>query len=126
MAELKIGQKAVYERTFTLKDVEAFAALTGDRGKHHIQPDKEGRVMVHGLITLSVQTKLAGDISYIARDMTVEFVRPVFAGDTVRAESTITRVERGEGRLNVAIDSVCFNQRGKEVLRSKTSGIVRL
>lgn len=30
-----------------------FAEMTGDRGKHHIERDEKGRLMVHGLMTAS-------------------------------------------------------------------------
>lgn len=126
MKEVKVGQKAVYERTFTTKDIESFAELSGDKGAHHIHPDAQGRIMVQGLLTASVPTKLGGDIDYIAREITLEFIRPVFAGDTVKAEALITRADPGDGHMNIGIDIVCHNQHGKEVLRGKTSGVIRL
>ena len=51
MMNIKVGQKAVYERTFTTKDIETFAELSGDKGSHHVNPDAEGRIMVQGLLT---------------------------------------------------------------------------
>ncbi len=83
--KIRVGQRVTHERTFTAKDVELFAELSGDRGMHHMQPDSEGRTMVQGLLTATVPTKLGGDINFIAREMAFEFVRPVFVGDTVRA-----------------------------------------
>ena len=126
MVNIKVGQKAVYERTFTTKDIETFAELSGDKGSHHIHPDAQGRIMVQGLLTASVPTKLGGDLDYIAREFNLEFIRPVFAGDTVRAEATITKADPDEGHMKVGFDIVCYNQHGKEVLRGKTNGIIRL
>jgi 3-hydroxybutyryl-CoA dehydratase len=123
--KIEVGQRASYERTFKVRDVELFAELSGDRGEHHVQPDREGRIMLHGLLTATVPTKMGGDINYIAREMSFEFLRPVFAGDTVRADSVITKVEPGEGHQKVSIDFACYNQHGKEVMRGKTSGIIR-
>ena len=60
MMNIKVGQKAVYEHTFTIKDIETFASDSGDKGSHHIHPDAEGRIMVQGLLTASVPTKLGG------------------------------------------------------------------
>jgi 3-hydroxybutyryl-CoA dehydratase len=57
---IEVGQKASYERTFTIKDVELFAKLSGDKGEHHMKPDGQGRVMLHGLLTATVPTKLGG------------------------------------------------------------------
>jgi 3-hydroxybutyryl-CoA dehydratase len=122
---IEVGQKASYDRTFTAKDVEQFAELSGDKGVHHIRPDKDGRIMLHGLLTATVPTKLGGDMNYIAREITYEFLRPVFVGDKVRADAVVTKVEQSEGHQKVAMDFVCYNQHGKEVLRGKTSGIIR-
>jgi len=82
--------------------------------------------MLHGLLTATVPTKLGGDINYIAREITYEFLRPVYTGDTVRAESVVKSVERNGDQLKVAMDFSCFNQHGKEVMRGKTRGIIRL
>lgn len=124
--KIRVGKKVTYERTFTAKDVELFAELSGDKGIHHMQPDSEGRTMVQGLLTATVPTKLGGDINFIAREIAIEFVRPVFVGDTVRAEAVVTNAEPSEGYLKVAISIACYNQLGKEVLLGKTHGIIRL
>ena len=50
--------------------------------------------MVHGLFTASIGTKLGGDLDYIAREMVSEFLRPVFTGDTITCELTMTEVEK--------------------------------
>ena len=123
---IEVGQKASYQRTFTSKDVEQFAELSGDKGVHHLRPDKDGRIMLHGLLTATVPTKLGGDMNYIAREINYEFLRPVFAGDTIRADAVVTKAEQAEGYLKVAMDFVCYNQHGKEVLRGKTSGVIRM
>jgi len=81
--------------------------------------------MLHGLLTATVPTKLGGDLNYIAREMTYEFLRPAFAGDTIGCDSIVTSVEQDEGRLKAAMEFVCYNQDGKEVLRGKTHGIIR-
>jgi 3-hydroxybutyryl-CoA dehydratase len=88
-------------------------------------PDAEGRIMIQGLLTATLPTKLGGDLNYIARRMTFEFVRPVFVGDTVRCEGTVLKADEAEDRLNVTMSIVCVNQDGKEVLRGGTEGIIR-
>jgi len=108
-----------------MKDVELFAELSGDKGEHHMRPDKEGRIMLHGLLTATVPTKLGGDMNYIAREITYEFLRPVYAGDRIRADAVVIKAEQSEGHQKVAMEFVCYNQNGKEVLRGKTSGIIR-
>ncbi len=125
LMEIEVGQRASYERSFTVRDVELFAELSGDKGEHHMKTDNQGRIMLHGLLTATVPTKLGGDINYIAREITYEFLRPVFAGETVRADSVVTSIEPAEDHLKVTMDFVCYNELGKEVLRGKTRGVIR-
>ena len=124
--KFEVGQKASYERTFTLEDVKAFAEISGDKGIHHMMPDSKGRIILQGLLTATLPTKLGGDMNFIAREVSFEFVRPVYVGDTVECEGVVTKVEQGEGRLNLSMSIVCRNQVGEEVLRGRTQGIVRL
>lgn len=81
--------------------------------------------MVQGLLTASLPTKIGGDLNYIASRMTFEFLRPVFVGDTVTCEGTVTGVEGAEDRLRVSMSISCRNQEGIEVLRGGTEGIIR-
>ena len=119
------GQKYTWQRTFSREDVEAFARVSGDRGSHHLRPDEAGRIMVHGLLTATVPTKIGGDLDYIAREMTFEFLRPVFVGDTVRVDAVVTKVTHEAGHLAVAVAFECHNQDGKKVLSGSTHGIIR-
>lgn len=118
------GDVATHARTFTEDDVRLFARLSGDEGVQHMTPDDRGRIWVHGLLTATLPTKLGGDISYLARTMQFEFVRPVFVGDTIECRSVCTAAERQEGRTACNFDITCVNQYGKEVLRAATTGVV--
>ncbi len=119
------GQTFSWQRTFTREDVEDFARLSGDTGIHHVVRDAEGRIMVHGLLTATLPTKIGGDMNYIARQMTFEFLRPVFVGDTIRVDGTVTRVSPAGGQLQVAVAFECRNQHGKTVLTGTSRGVVR-
>ena len=122
---MKVGDVTVWERTFTVEDVRLFGQVSGDQGIHHIEKDEQGRLMVQGLLTATLPTKIGGDLNYIAREMVFEFLRPVFTGDIIRCETTITHLERVDGRTNMAAKWVCRNQHGKEVLTGHTHGIIR-
>lgn len=119
------GTILTWSRTFTEEEVLQFAEITRDKGHHHMQQDDKGRIMVHGLLTASLGTKIGGDLNYIAREMVSEFVRPVFAGDTITCEVLLTNVEQMNGYKKVAIKSVYRNQLGKEVLFGSSHGIIR-
>jgi 3-hydroxybutyryl-CoA dehydratase len=123
--KLVAGQKSTYQRTFTAEDVRAFAELSGDKGVHHVVADIQGRIMVQGLLTATIPTKLGGDVNYIARHIVYDFARPVFVGDTITCVGIVKKVEPAEGRLNVSLSFVCRNQDGKEVMRGTTEGIIR-
>lgn len=112
-------------RTYTNDDVLAFAELTGDKGRHHMEPDEHGRLMVHGLMTASIGSKLAGDIHFIGRELHNEYLRPVFSGDTITCEVTVESVEQKDGYRKVALRSIYRNQHGKEVIVGTTNGVVR-
>ena len=48
---MKIGDVITWERTFTREDIRPFNKVSGDEGVHHVTPDEQGRLMVHGLLT---------------------------------------------------------------------------
>ena len=122
---MKAGDVTVWERTFTAEDVRLFGQVSGDQGIHHVETDEQGRLMVQGLLTATLPTKIGGDLNYIAREMVFEFLRPVFTGDTIRCETTITHFEQVDDRTNMAAKWVCRNQQGKEVMTGHTHGIIR-
>jgi 3-hydroxybutyryl-CoA dehydratase len=122
---MQVGDVRSWERTFTEEDVRLFGQLSGDQGIHHVTPDAQGRIMVQGLLTATLPTKLGGDMNYIARELVFEFLRPVFVGDTIRCETTITHLEQVDGRINMRSTWICRNQHGKEVLTGHTQGIIR-
>ncbi len=122
---LKVGDVFTWSKTFIEEEVAQFAELSGDKGEHHINRDDKGRLMVHGLFTAAVGTKIGGDLNYIAREMVSEFIRPVFTGDTVTCELIVTQAEKQEGFTKISFKSVYRNQHGKEVLTGSSQGIIR-
>ena len=122
---MKVGDVVTWERTFTEEDVRAFVKFSGDGGAHHLRPDASGRLMVHGLLTATLPTKIGGDINFIARDMTFRFRRPVYSGDTVRCEVTIDELAESDGLTRLRSSWVCRNQHGQEVMSGAAEGVVR-
>jgi 3-hydroxybutyryl-CoA dehydratase len=120
-----IGDVFTWKRTFSEEEVLQFAHISGDQGRHHMEYDEKGRLMVHGLLTASIGTKIGGDMNYIARELNSAFIRPVFTGDTITCEVVLTNIEQAEGFKKVEIKSVYTNQHGKEVLTGTSHGIIR-
>ncbi|MFD2762204.1 hotdog domain-containing protein [Lentibacillus juripiscarius] len=122
---LQVGDIITFERTFTLKDVELFTKISGDEGEHHLTPDEQGRLVVQGLLTATLPTKIGGDNNVLARTMNFEFLRPVFTGDTIVCEAKIEEYERQEkNRTAITASFSCINQKQKEVLTGEFSGVI--
>jgi 3-hydroxybutyryl-CoA dehydratase len=122
---MRVGDIVSWQRTFTENDVRLFNKISGDEGLHHVTPDEQGRLMVHGLLTATLPTKVGGDMNFIAREMRFQFHRPVFAGDTVSCEVTIVALEPSDKYTNVRSEFVCRNQDGKEVMSGYAAGVIR-
>ncbi len=124
MAAPRQGESVSYARTFTVEDVRAFADVSLDRGVHHVKPDTDGRLLVHGLLTATIPTKLGGDLDYLAQEMTYRFQRPVFTGDEILCDCNASKVEDRGDRTYLEFDIRCTNQHGKEVLTGSTKGVI--
>jgi 3-hydroxybutyryl-CoA dehydratase len=122
---LKVGDIISFGRTFNRRDVELFTEISGDEGIHHLTPDEQGKLVVQGLLTATLPTKVGGDHNVLAREMNFEFLRPVFTGDTIMREVKIENYERTEnGRAAIRASFLCRNQKEKEVLRGGFSGVI--
>ena len=118
------GDVYTYERTFTDEDVRRFGEVSGDQQSIHTDPDEEGRLVVQGLLTATLPTKIGGDLSYIARTMEFEFRKPVYTGNTIRCEWTNESVEEREDRYAVTSSVVCTNEDGETVMEAHIDGLV--
>lgn len=123
---LEAGDIIAFERTFTIRDVELFTEVSCDEGVHHITPDEQGRLVIQGLLTATLPTKIGGDANVLARTMNFEFLRPVYTGDTIKCEAKIEEYERQENKNRTLITTsfLCKNQDGKEVLKGNFSGVI--
>ncbi|RWR11114.1 enoyl-CoA hydratase [Siminovitchia fortis] len=122
---LKVGDIIRFERMFTKEDVEIFTKVSMDEGDHHTKPDELGRLVVQGLLTATLPTKVGGDYNVLARTMNFEFLRPVFTGDTIGCEVMIKNLERQENnRISIFATFLCINQNGKQVLSGNFAGVI--
>lgn len=125
MDEPTEGRRHTFERAFTTEDVRQFAALSRDTQPRHTEPDEEGRLLVHGLLTATLPTKLGGDLEVLARTMEFEFVRPVYTSETITCTLTIESVTERDDRYDLTGDVVCENEDGEVVLTATLEGLVR-
>ncbi|NHN40638.1 dehydratase [Halorubellus sp. JP-L1] len=116
------GETRTYERTFTKGDVEAFADVFRDTQPRHTEPDADGRLLVHGLLTATLPTKIGGDLRVLAESMTFEFRHPVYTGEPVTCTWTFSTVEARPERFDVSVEVRCENDAGDIVLSGVLDG----
>ncbi|MGG0174665.1 FAS1-like dehydratase domain-containing protein [Gottfriedia acidiceleris] len=121
---LQVGDIISFDRTFTVEDVEMFTKVSGDAGEHHITPDEQGRLVIQGLLTATLPTKIGGDHNVLARTVNFEFLRPVYSGDTITCEVTIEKFEKKENRISIMSSFLCTNQNKKQVLSGSFAGVI--
>jgi 3-hydroxybutyryl-CoA dehydratase len=129
--KFNVGDSAEMTKTIEQADIEAFADLTGDHNPVHVDEEfarttRFGRRIAHGMLTASLisavlANKLPGEGS-VYLGQTLQFVAPVFPGDTVTARVTVKEVR--EGKPIVKLETVCVNQRDELVLRGEATVLV--
>jgi acyl dehydratase len=125
MIELVAGLTLETSRTFTTAMVEAFVALTADSGSHHVRRDSRDRLLVHGLLVASLATELGGRLDFLARTIDLEFLQPVYTGDTVSCELRVESVERDDRGARLRLVGTATNQDSAPVMRVVSTGRVR-
>jgi len=118
------GETHVHERTFTREDVRQFTGVSGDAQPIHTEPDEEGRLVVQGLLTASLATKIGGDREVLATRMEFEFRRPVYTGETIVCE-WITETVEERADCHALTATVTCRRDGTVVLAGEVEGIVR-
>jgi acyl dehydratase len=128
---VKIGQTASLSKTISGKDVEQFAQLVGDKNPVHLNDEfakktRFGRRIVHGmwaasLISAVLGTQLPGP-GTIYLSQSLQFIAPVFIGDTVTAQITVAKIR--EDKSIVTLETICSNQNGNVVLRGEAIVLV--
>ncbi|MFD1586365.1 MaoC family dehydratase N-terminal domain-containing protein [Halorientalis brevis] len=116
------GDVFTVERTFTKADVRAFAEVSEDTQPRHTEPDEDGRLMVHGLLTATLPTKIGGNLEVLASRLDFHFRKPVYTGDTVTCEWDCVEVSEADGYLEVVGDITCTNQDGEVVMTARGEG----
>ena len=122
--DIRAGTTRTYSRTFTTEEVTQFAELSKDEGYHHLVANDDGQVVLHGLLTATMPTKIGGEMDYLARTMDLEFPRPAYTGVEITCETTLDAVEETDGRLELETSFVCEAADGDVVLRGESEGVV--
>ena len=118
------GDTRTFERTFTPADVREFAEVSGDEQSRHLEPDGEGRLLVHGLLTATMPTKIGGDLEVLGRSMTFDFLRPIYTGETVVCTMTMEEVEERDDRYDLTASVLCEKESDEVAMRGTVEGLV--
>jgi len=121
--EIHVGQTTTYRRTIGTREINLFAAASGDINPLHLDPvyaasTPFGEPIAHGilsasLISAAVALQLPGPGAvYISQ--TLRFLRPVKAGDELTARLEVTA--KREDKRFVTLDCEIVNQHGKAVV----------
>lgn len=118
--EISIGDEASLTRTLTWRDVELFAAMSGDVNPAHVdeafaKSDMFHKIIAHGmwggaLISTLLGTELPGP-GTIYVSQTLKFRRPIGLGDTVTV--TVRATAKDETRHRITFDCSVVNQDGQ-------------
>ena len=123
IAELTEGDHAELTRVVADDDIAGFVEAVGDYNPVHSDPAYAATtifkspiapgIFTAGLISAVIGTTLPGP-GAIYLSQSLEFRKPVFAGDTITARVEIADVIRERNRIR--LHTVCMNQRGEAVL----------
>jgi 3-hydroxybutyryl-CoA dehydratase len=121
---LQVGDRAVHTRTFTEADVALFGSFSGDLNPYHFDAaftarTRFGRPIVHGLLVGAMATHVGGQWAFLASSLHLDFLAPVYPGDTVTLE-VVAESKDERGRFLVRARWV--NQSGAEVARGWFDG----
>ena len=138
--EFVVGQRFVHEirRTVTEMDNMLFSSLTYNPAPIHIDHDycsrtEFGRPLVNSLFTLGLvvgltvqDTTMGTTVGNLGFQETL-FPKPVFAGDTIRAETEVTAVRASQSRPGQGIVTFVhsgLNQRDEVVCRATLAALM--
>jgi 3-hydroxybutyryl-CoA dehydratase len=124
--QIKVGHAAEMSKTVSESDVYLFAGITGDFNPAHVNEAYAGKTffkrrIAHGLLSAGfisavIAGKLPGPGSvYISQSL--DFLAPVYIGDTVTARVEALEVNVEKNRLTLR--TTCTKQDGTVVIDGK-------
>jgi 3-hydroxybutyryl-CoA dehydratase len=131
--DFQIGQHVTFTKTFTEEDMQRFVEISGDVNPLHVddafaRKTKFGRRVLQGMLTASILSTMVGMLlpgtGAIYRSQTLNFLLPVYLGDTVTAHFVVRAIDREKHRLT--IDSWIENAAGERVIEGTCeAGLLR-
>lgn len=121
--DLRIGQRASLQKTFSAADVTMFAGVSLDVNPVHMsegfaKTTMFGKRIIHGMLTASLISAVLGiqlpgpGTIYLGQEL--KFLAPVYVGDDITA--TVEIIELREDKKIVKLNTTCVNQDGNTVI----------
>ena len=129
-APFDIDDRKTYEfsKTLTAEDVEAFARVSGDNQPVHLDDAQAARtrfkkriahgILTAGVISAAIGTQVAPGKVVIYMGQTLNFLAPVYLGDTVTAKLNV--ISTNAPRRQATLLATVVNQDGVEVLKGES------
>lgn len=106
--DIKVGMSAAFAKTITEADVLLFAGVSGDTNSIHTNEEfakktRFGKRIAHGMLSASLISTVLGSRlpgpGAIYQSQTLNFLAPVFLGDTVEARVTVAEINSQKRRI---------------------------
>ncbi|RLI71256.1 hypothetical protein DRO97_10030, partial [Archaeoglobales archaeon] len=125
---VKIGYKTSYTKKMDYADVYLFSIISGDWNPLHHDEEyaaktKFGKRVVHGMLTSSLISNALALIpgKIVLLKNSVDYLKPVFVGDTITAEVEIVE-KLPKGRYKVK--AICKNQKDEVVVQGECTILI--
>ncbi len=119
----RVGQTAELTTIFTGEKVVQFADISNDHNPIHLDSEyagksRFGKRIVHGFLVGSLISAVIANImpgeGSIYVNQNLNFKRPVFWNDEIRAKVAITNIDVEKSLIELS--TICINQNGKNVI----------
>jgi phosphate acetyltransferase len=122
-SEIRLGDSASLDRKITRRDIDLFAAVSGDVNPAHVdaiyaRSSQFHGIIAHGMLGASLISTLLGTRfpgpGTIYLGQSLKFLQPVHIGDMLQVTVTVTSLDPARHRL--VLDTRCLNQDGELVI----------
>jgi 3-hydroxybutyryl-CoA dehydratase len=105
---ITVGDIFTHEVIYTQEQVNLYAQISGDTNPLHINEEVGkasmfGRCIIHGHLSASVFTKIFGTLlhadGHVYMKQNTTFLKPMFVGNTYRAEVTVKEIFAEKNRV---------------------------
>ena len=111
--ELEIGEEASFSKTIGECDIYQFAGISGDFNPVHLNEEyakktRFERRVAHGVLSMSLAGSVLGmvlpGVGTVLVEISTQFKRPVFIGDTITATARVAEKLEEKKRVRMQVE----------------------